>query len=95
MLFRSQNRTTLVIAHRLSTVVEADEIIVLDKGVIAERGTHRGLLKKKGIYAAMWNRQRQADEARIKLKEVEGTPVDHEDHDDKTWSARLATTYTP
>ena len=91
----SQNRTTLVIAHRLSTVVEADEIIVLDKGVIAERGTHRGLLKKKGIYAAMWNRQRQADEARIKLKEVEGTPVDHEDHDDKTWSARLATTYTP
>ncbi len=91
----SQNRTTLVIAHRLSTVVEADEIIVLDKGVIAERGTHRALLKKKGIYAAMWNRQREADEARIKLKEVESTPVDPEDENGKNWSARLATTYTP
>ena len=68
----SENRTTLVIAHRLSTVVDADEIIVLDKGVVAERGTHDGLLKKKkGIYAAMWNRQRQADEARTKLKQVE------------------------
>jgi ATP-binding cassette subfamily B protein len=60
----SKNRTTLVIAHRLSTVVDADEIIVLDAGRIAERGTHAGLLRKKGIYAAMWNRQREADEAR-------------------------------
>ena len=60
----SENRTTLVIAHRLSTVVDADEIIVLDKGKVAERGTHEKLLRKKGIYAAMWNRQRQADEAR-------------------------------
>jgi ATP-binding cassette, subfamily B, heavy metal transporter len=63
----SKNRTTLVIAHRLSTVVEADEIIVLDKGVIAERGTHAGLLRKKGLYAQLWNRQREADEARKKL----------------------------
>lgn len=64
----SRGRTTLVIAHRLSTVVGADEIIVLDKGVIAERGTHEELLAAGGIYAAMWNRQREADEAREKLK---------------------------
>jgi ABC-type transport system involved in Fe-S cluster assembly fused permease/ATPase subunit len=67
----SENRTTLVIAHRLSTVVDADEIIVLDKGRVAERGTHAGLLRKKGVYAAMWNRQREADEARVRLREVE------------------------
>jgi ATP-binding cassette, subfamily B, heavy metal transporter len=66
----SKNRTTLVIAHRLSTVVDADEIIVLDKGLIAERGTHTGLLRKKGLYARMWNRQREADEARKKLAEA-------------------------
>ena len=65
----SRNRTTLVIAHRLSTVVDADEIIVLDKGVIAERGSHTVLLRKKGLYAALWNRQREADEARRKLAE--------------------------
>ncbi len=68
----SENRTTLVIAHRLSTVVDADEVIVLDKGQVAERGTHEQLLgKRKGIYAAMWNRQRQADEARVKLMQAE------------------------
>ncbi len=61
------NRTTLVIAHRLSTVVDANEIIVLDKGKIAERGTHDGLLRRKGLYAAMWNRQKQAEQARRKL----------------------------
>ena len=60
----SVNRTTVVIAHRLSTVVDADEIIVLDAGRIVERGTHNQLLRKKGTYAAMWNRQREADEAR-------------------------------
>jgi ATP-binding cassette subfamily B protein len=65
----SRNRTTLVIAHRLSTVVDADEIIVLEKGRIAERGSHVALLRKKGIYASMWNRQREADEARRRLAE--------------------------
>jgi ATP-binding cassette, subfamily B, heavy metal transporter len=63
----SKDRTTLVIAHRLSTVVDANEIIVLDKGKIAERGTHAALLRKKGLYAGMWNRQLEAEEARKKL----------------------------
>ncbi|HLF22097.1 MAG TPA: ABC transporter ATP-binding protein/permease, partial [Aestuariivirga sp.] len=67
----SKNRTTLVIAHRLSTVIDADEIIVLEAGRIAERGTHDKLLKKKGVYSAMWNRQREADEARSRLKRAE------------------------
>jgi ATP-binding cassette subfamily B protein len=66
----SRNRTTLVIAHRLTTVVEADEIIVLEHGGIAERGTHSELLKQRGLYAAMWNRQREADEARRKLADI-------------------------
>ena len=65
----SRNRTTVVIAHRLSTVIDADEIIVLEKGEIAERGTHKVLLRKKGLYSDMWNRQQQADEARRKLAE--------------------------
>ena len=64
----SKNRTTLVIAHRLSTVVNADEIIVLDQGVIAERGAHEALLAKGGIYAALWNRQREVDQAQEALR---------------------------
>src|SRR5450830_1724617 len=63
----SRNRTTLVIAHRLSTIVGADEIIVLDQGEIVERGTHFALLAQKGLYESMWNRQREAEEAREKL----------------------------
>ncbi len=74
----SRDRTTLVIAHRLSTVVNADEIIVLDQGVIVERGRHEGLLAKQGVYAAMWNRQREVDAAQEAIRraaEEEGVSV--------------------
>lgn len=66
----SRGRTTLVIAHRLSTIVHADEIIVLEAGRIAERGTHHQLLARNGLYASMWNRQREAQEAREKLAQA-------------------------
>jgi ATP-binding cassette subfamily B protein len=66
----SANRTTLVIAHRLSTVVDADEIIVLDKGQIVERGTHRELLARHGRYAAMWNKQQEAALYQARLAEA-------------------------
>ncbi len=65
----SKDRTTLVIAHRLSTVVDADQIIVLGEGAITERGTHAQLLEHDGVYSSMWNRQREADEALRKLAE--------------------------
>ncbi len=64
----SRGRTTLVIAHRLSTVVNADEIIVLKGGEICERGTHSRLLKLDGLYAQMWNRQLEATEAEERLR---------------------------
>jgi ATP-binding cassette, subfamily B, heavy metal transporter len=66
----SRNRTTLVIAHRLSTVVGADEIIVLKDGVVAERGKHHELMALNGIYHSMWERQRAADAARENLAKV-------------------------
>ena len=64
----SRGRTTLVIAHRLSTVVNANEIIVLDQGVIVERGRHEDLLARSGVYAAMWNRQREVDAAQEAIR---------------------------
>jgi ATP-binding cassette, subfamily B, heavy metal transporter len=70
----SRDRTSLVIAHRLSTVVDADEILVLDHGQIIERGRHSELLAQNGHYASMWNKQREAAAAREKLKEVENDP---------------------
>ena len=71
----SQNRTTLVIAHRLSTIVGADEILVLDEGTIVERGSHHQLLAQGGLYASMWNRQREAAAAREKLALVDDEVV--------------------
>jgi ATP-binding cassette, subfamily B, heavy metal transporter len=64
----SQEHTTLIIAHRLSTVVDADKIIVLDKGRIVETGTHASLLEDKGLYAAMWIKQQSS-------QDVSGTAV--------------------
>ena len=55
----SNKNTTLVIAHRLSTVIDADKIIVLDKGKIAEAGTHMELIQKNALYAEMWMRQQE------------------------------------
>jgi ATP-binding cassette, subfamily B, heavy metal transporter len=66
----SAGRTTLVIAHRLSTVVNADEILVLEQGRIVERGDHAALLAEGGVYAAMWARQQQEADERDALAEV-------------------------
>ena len=66
----SAERTTLTIAHRLSTVIEADEILVLDAGRIVERGHHAALLDQGGIYAGMWARQQEAQKAIATLEKT-------------------------
>jgi ATP-binding cassette subfamily B protein len=64
-------RTSIVIAHRLSTVVDADQIIVLDQGRVAERGTHGELLGKDGLYADMWARQQSEREQEAQAQAAE------------------------
>jgi ATP-binding cassette subfamily B protein len=64
----AKDRTTVVIAHRLSTVTDADEIIVLDNGEIKERGTHASLLNQNGLYATMWARQQALSDAELRLQ---------------------------
>ncbi len=62
-------RTSIVIAHRLSTVVDADQIVVLHQGRVAERGTHAELLRKNGLYAEMWSRQQSETEEQAEAAE--------------------------
>ncbi len=75
----SADHTTLVIAHRLSTVVDADEIIVLDHGTIVERGTHQALLEAGGSYAAMWARQQEAAQLKEALTQDLGVALAQEE----------------
>ena len=63
----SRGHTSFVIAHRLSTVVDADRIIVIDNGRLIEHGTHEQLLNLQGSYAGLWNAQQQ--------KQITGTPI--------------------
>lgn len=70
----SRNRTSVVIAHRLSTVINADEILVLREGQVAERGNHSELLAQNGLYAQMWSRQREATEAEEALARTQEDP---------------------
>ena len=66
----SQKRTSLIIAHRLSTVIGADKIIVLQRGKIVEEGNHKELLKKDGLYADMWSSQQAIEKAEETLKNI-------------------------
>jgi len=83
----SKGRTTIIIAHRLSTVVHADEILVLDKGVIAERGAHDELLALGGIYAGLWSRQREVDAAEEALRRAGAAEKDETIEEDAALSA--------
>ena len=65
----ASRRTSIVIAHRLSTVVDADQIVVLDQGEVAERGTHAQLLRRNGLYADMWTRQQAEAEEQAEAAE--------------------------
>lgn len=66
----AENRTTLVIAHRLSTVVDATEILVLERGRIVERGTHANLLQQGGVYARLWQLQQRAEDSEKLEQEI-------------------------
>ncbi len=66
-----RERTSIVVAHRISTVKDADEILVLDEGTIAERGSHRELLERGGLYAAMYRRQLLEEELEVDEEQSE------------------------
>jgi ATP-binding cassette subfamily B protein len=68
----AENRTTLVIAHRLSTVVDATEILVMERGRIIERGAHMQLLQRDGAYARLWQLQQRADDVEKLDRETQG-----------------------
>jgi len=71
----AEGRTTLIIAHRLSTIVNADEIVVMDKGRIVERGRHEALLEQGGLYAQLWNLQRQQQQFERLERQLARQPV--------------------
>ncbi|RAH71521.1 ABC transporter ATP-binding protein [Aspergillus aculeatinus CBS 121060] len=75
MGMRRRKRTTFVIAHRLSTVVRADLIVVLHEGRIVERGTHEGLLKERGRYFGLWERQLMGEEKEMPLLDIDGSSL--------------------
>ncbi len=66
----SRDRTTLIIAHRLSTIVHADDILVMDRGQVVERGTHAQLLRRKGLYARLWQLQQRIDEQDVLTRQT-------------------------
>src|SRR5205814_10670007 len=66
-----RERTSIIVAHRISTVKDADEILVLDEGRVAERGTHRDLLERNGIYAQMYRRQLLEEELDVDTEKEE------------------------